>query len=151
MILFLDTSALVKLYLSEEGSDALLATARDVSVLAVSRIAWAEAFAAMSRRSREAPEDTDGIELAKRRLRSQWPQYFVVDVTQEVVERAGDLADAFALRGYDSVQLACADAVGQAVDDRICFGCYDARLGKAAKVLGMDTFPGSDPGEVLRS
>ncbi len=151
MILFLDTSALVKLYLSEEGSDALLAIARDASVLAVSRIAWAEAFAAMSRRSREAPEDVDGIELAKRRLRSQWPQYFVIDVTQDVVDRAGDLADAFALRGYDSVQLACADALGQAVDDRVGFACYDARLRKAAKVLGMEPFPGFDPSEALRS
>ena len=57
LILFCDTSALIKLYLSEPESDALLAEAGAASAVAVCRIAWAAAFAAIARRAREVPAD----------------------------------------------------------------------------------------------
>ena len=48
------------------------------------------------------------INAVRRRLRNDWPDYAIVEVTQPLVEPAGDYADLFALRGYDSVQLAAA-------------------------------------------
>ena len=91
MILFLDTSALVKLYVREDGSEEILDRARGAGALAASRIASAEAFAALARRAREQPEDSASIEEAKRRLRAHWPDYLLVEVTQETVEKAGEL------------------------------------------------------------
>ena len=44
MILFCDTSALVKLYLVEAGSDAVKALVAEAEAVAVCRIAWAEAY-----------------------------------------------------------------------------------------------------------
>ena len=46
MILFCDTSALIKLYIVEDGSDALKTQLSSVEAVAVCRIAWAEAHAA---------------------------------------------------------------------------------------------------------
>ncbi len=60
-----------------------------------------------------------------------------MDVTQQLIERAGDYADTFALRGYDSVQLAAAFEAGCVAESPICFACFDARLNKAASVLRM--------------
>ena len=140
MILFCDTSALVKLYVREAGSDALLAEAGAASAVAVCRIAWAEAVAAMARRARDVPADAEALDAARQRLREHWPRYVVVEVTQSLVERAGDYADTFALRGYDSVQLAAARTVQEAGREDLRFACYDARLRKAAKVLGMSVF-----------
>ena len=140
MILFCDTSALVKLYVREAGSDALLAEAGAASAVAVCRIAWAEAVAAMARRARDVPADAEALDAARQRLRDHWPHYVVVEVTQTLVERAGEYADTFALRGYDSVQLAAARTVQEASREDLCFACYDARLRKAAKVLGMSVF-----------
>jgi predicted nucleic acid-binding protein len=140
VILFCDTSALVKLYVQEAGSDALLAEAGAASAVAVCRIAWAEAVAAMARRARDVPGDTAALDAARQRLREHWPHYVVVEVTQALVERAGDYADTFALRGYDSVQLAAARTVQEASREDLRFACYDARLRKAAKVLGMSVF-----------
>jgi hypothetical protein len=49
------------------------------------------------------------------------------------VERAGEYADTFALRGHDSVQLAAARMVQEASRGELRFACYDARLRKAAR------------------
>ena len=138
MILFCDTSALVKLYLSEAGSDDMLAEARKAYAIAVCRIAWVEAMAAMARRGREIPEDADVLDLARARLRDHWQSFIVVEVSQPVVEQAGEFADTFALRAYDAVQLAAAQTLSAMGDDGVRFACFDARLVKAARVLGME-------------
>ena len=48
MILFCDTSALIKLYIREDFSDRMMAAAEAASATAVCRIAWAEAMAALA-------------------------------------------------------------------------------------------------------
>lgn len=137
MILFCDTSALLKLYIVEAGSDVVKARADEAEAVAVSRIAWAEAHAALSRRAREVPQDAPEIAQAKAALAQDWPRFVVMEIDQTLVERAGDYADTFALRGYDSVQLAAAFETGRIAQSSICFACFDDRLNKAAKVLGM--------------
>lgn len=137
MILFCDTSALLKLYLAESASAAMQALAAEATTIAVCRIAWAEAMAALARRAREVPVDAPLLEQARQQLHGDWPHYALVEVTQALVELAGDYADTFALRGYDSVQLAAARTVQQGAGEEVCFACFDGRLNKAAKVLGM--------------
>ena len=139
MILFCDTSALVKLYLREDASDLMMALAAAAPAIAVCRIAWAETMAALARRVRESPADAQPIEAVRKRLRNEWPDYAIVEVTQPLVELAGDYADIFALRGYDSVQLAAARILQEAGGEELHFACFDARLERAANVLGMVT------------
>ena len=137
MILFCDTSALVKLYVREDSSDAVRAAADAAAVVAVCRIAWAEAMAAFARRVRECPADSGVIDGVRDRLRSNWGDYAIVEVTQSLVELAGDYADTFGLRGYDSVQLAAARTLQDAAGEPVQFACFDARLQKAARVLDL--------------
>lgn len=142
MILFCDTSALVKLYIVEAGSDELKERVREAEAVAVCRIAWAEAHAALSRRTREVPEDAAVIEQAKAALATDWPHLVVLDISQTLVELAGEYADTFALRGYDSIQLAAAFEAGRVSQTPIFFACFDTRLNRAAKVLGMQCLGG---------
>jgi predicted nucleic acid-binding protein len=137
LILFCDTSALIKLYITEAGSDAVKAKMIEAEAIAVCRIAWAEALAAFARRVRDEPEDAAVIEQAKTALAQDWPNFIVMEVTQQLVVRAGDYADTFALRGYDSVQLAAAFEVWRVAESPVYFACFDLRLNKAASVLGM--------------
>ena len=137
MILFCDTSALLKLYIDEPGSNAVKARLHEAEAVAVCRIAWAEAQAALSRRARETPEDAVTLEQAKAALAADWPHYVVMEVNQALVERAGEYADTFALRAYDSVQLAAAFETGLIAQTPVLFACFDSRLNKAAKLLGM--------------
>jgi predicted nucleic acid-binding protein len=139
MILYCDTSALVKLYVLEAESAAVKALVSPCEAVATSRITWAEAHAAFSRRAREVPADAEAMEAAKHSLAKDWPRILVMDVTQSVVAEAGELADTFALRGYDSVQLASSAHVMRLSKLPVAFACFDGRLNKAAKFLGMDT------------
>lgn len=141
MILFCDTSALIKLYIKEEFSAEVYAHAALAKTIAVSRIAWAEAMAALARRVREYPVDAEAIQSVRSRLRHDWSEFAIVEVTQALVEQAGEFADTFALRGYDSVQLASASQLQQSTSEDLCFGCFDTRLEKAANVLGMQILP----------
>ncbi|MDO9012869.1 MAG: type II toxin-antitoxin system VapC family toxin [Gallionella sp.] len=137
MILFCDTSALLKLYIVETGSEVVKGWVTKAEAVAVCRVAWAEAHAALSRRAREVSEDAPVIEQAKAALARDWPHYLVMEVDQMLVERAGDYADTFALRGYDSIQLAAAFETGRIAQLPVCFACFDMRLNKAAGILGM--------------
>lgn len=97
---------MIKLYIQEKFSAEVQAQAAHASAIAVSRIAWAEAMAALARRARESPDDVDKIETIRTTLRTDWSGFAIVEATQALVEQAGEYADTFALRGYDSVQLA---------------------------------------------
>ena len=139
MILFCDTSALVKLYVKEEFSDEMCAVAEKAKAIAVSRISWVATMATLARRVRECPTDAGVIEAVRVNFRTNWSSFAIVEVTQSLVELAGDYADTFALRGYDSVQLAAARMLQEGIDEALCFACFDTRLQKAASVLGMQS------------
>jgi uncharacterized protein len=137
MILFCDTSALLKVYIHEPESGLVFDRLDSSEGIAVSRIAWAEAHSALARRAREEPQDIATIESAKQVLRIDWQGYLVIEVTQALVELAGEYAEVFALRGYDSVQLASASQTATLTQNPVCFASFDLRLNKAAKALGM--------------
>jgi uncharacterized protein len=90
VILFRNTSALVKLYVREAGSNALPAEAGAASAMALCRIAWSQAVAAMARRARDVPADAAALDPAGQRLRKHWPHHVVVARTQTLVERTGE-------------------------------------------------------------
>lgn len=137
MILYCDSSALVKLYVDDAGSERIHGAVAEAVAVATCRINWAEAHAAFSRRVREVPEDLAVIEQARQALADDWPRYVLLEVTQPLVERAAEYADAFALRGYDSIQLAAAKLASESIGEPCGFACFDNRLGKAARLLGM--------------
>ena len=139
MILFCDTSALVKLYVHEDGTEVVIEQAAASEIVAVCRIAWVETMAAMARRSREQAQEAAAIAKARKRFVADWPHYFILEVTQPLVELAGEYADAFALRAYDGVQLAAVQTVHQELPGEVRFACYDTRLVKAARVLGIES------------
>lgn len=138
MILFLDTSALVKLYVEEEGSAAVVAQAEAADLLAASRIAWIELMSALARRAREQPQAASALEAARKRFVADWAQFLTIEVTQALVELAGDYTDTFSLRAYDALQLAAVQSVQAELLGEVKFACFDARLVKAAKVLGIE-------------
>ncbi|WP_231596660.1 type II toxin-antitoxin system VapC family toxin [Synechococcus sp. CBW1108] len=106
--------------------------------IAVCRITWAEAMAGMARGQREDPISGDDIEQARQRLILSWDQFMIVEVSQTLVETAGRFADVFALRAYDSVQLAAAHELDQSTDQPLTFACFDRRLKQAASLLQLN-------------
>ena len=139
MILFCDTSALVKLYVREDGSDAVAARAATSEALAVCRVTWVEIMSALARRVRERPQDEATLASARERFVMDWPRYLCLELTQDLAELAGDYAETFALRAYDSIQLAAAEFARRDMPGEVQFACFDTRLSKAARILGIES------------
>jgi len=137
VIFYCDTSALIKLIVEEEGSDQMTQTVHGAEGLAVCRMAWAEAMAALAQRSRVKGANQRELQQARQILIDAWGHFVVVEVTQALVEKAGTFADAFALRGYDSVQLAAAHTLQEQCTEPVSFACFDRRLNQAATLLQL--------------
>lgn len=136
MTLYLDTSSLVKLYVDEPGSDAVRALVDTATVVATSAIAYPEARAAFARRHRERALRPAAFATAKRSLEADWPKYLTVDVTKTMCRTAGELAERYKLRAYDSVHLAAfADVTREAGVDDTHFSSFDEVLNRAAQSL----------------
>lgn len=133
MILYLDTSALVKVYVQELKSAFVRENAQNADGLATSRIAYAEARAALARKRREKGLSRADYRTVVGDLNKDWPDYFVVDVTESVVQTAGAMAESYALRGADAIHLASAVALMTHAGGRVMFCCFDDRLTAAAR------------------
>lgn len=132
MILYLDTSALVKLYVEEAGSAAVTTWVDEATVVATSRVAYAEARAAFARHRREGGFTAGLWRRAVANLDDDWSRYTIVEVSDAIVRGAGRFADRHALRGFDAIHLAAALELRRA-RDQIRFGCFDERLSLAAR------------------
>ena len=141
MLLFCDTSALIKLLIDEPDSAQIHQASERAGLIAACRITWAEAMAAMARRQRDDPTSADDIETARQRLSMLWSSFTIVEVSQKLVEAAGRFADGFALEGYDSVQLAATHELHVNTEQKVLFACYDRRLNQAAQLLQLDVMP----------
>lgn len=109
MILYLDTSALVKLYVEEPGCEEVENAVQESRVVAVSEIGYVEAHSALARKEREGSFSIDDHDAAVEQLQQDYRAvYLPRPVTGDLVARAGELARNHALRAYDAVHLATA-------------------------------------------
>lgn len=137
MTLYLDTSSLVKLYVAELDSEAVRQLVSEATIVATSLIAYPETRAALARRRRERALRPAAFILAKRAFEADWPTYFTVNVSASLCREAGELAERYRLRGYDSVHLASfAEVARRAGACQIRFLSFDDGLNRAARSLG---------------
>ena|SRR3989338_1083558 len=108
MIVYLDPSAVVKLYVEEGGATTVRRVVRDATQVGTSRVTYVEARAAFARRFRERGFSPAAYEGLIRSFNQEWETYVRLDVTEPLIKLAGDLAERHALRAYDAIQLASA-------------------------------------------
>jgi predicted nucleic acid-binding protein len=137
MTLYLDTSSLVKLYVAEPGSDAVRKLVDAATVVATSSVAYTETRAALARRRRERALLPAAFVSAKKAFEAEWSKYFTVDVTLTLCREAGEFAERYRLRAYDSVHLAAFAEIARAAGVRDTrFSSFDDPLNRAARSLG---------------
>lgn len=106
-MVFLDTSALVKVYVRERGSDVVRDLAGTHPAL-VCGMAYVEARAAFARRGREGTPDAGALAAALRLLEGHWGRLGVIALDPALLRSAADLCDRHPLSAGDAVQLAAA-------------------------------------------
>ena len=138
--LYLDTSAWMKLYVPEFGSERVESLIAAADRCASHLITYAEMRAAFAKAQRMRRMDQATKDSAVASFEADWRTCQVMEATHPLIRRAGDLADRFGLRGYDSVHLAAAEAISLLLmPEPLAFVCFDERLCDAARALGMRT------------
>ena len=99
---------------------------------------YPETRAAVARARRMGRLQQRDLLRARRRVETLWAAVDRVPVTEELARRAGDLAEAHALRAYDALHLASAVAVA---DDETVLVAADGELLASAQAVGLATAP----------
>lgn len=138
MILYLDTSALVKLFVVETHSERLRRTVSRAQLITTHAITYVEACATFARVTHVRGDDMLFTTL-RRNLDIQWTAWEILNVTEPLVRRAADLAGRYRLRGYDSLHLAAAESTFEAFRSQMSFHfmVFDGQLAAAAKQAGI--------------
>ena len=139
MILFCDTSALMKLYAQEAHSSAVRTAVKKASATLVSLITWVEVHAAYSLKQRTQQITQAQVDEGLARLQQEWANFSRTGIDVALAAQAGQLALRFGLRAYDSIQLASAHRVHQQLGSAMAFYCFDKQLNAAAVALGIST------------
>jgi predicted nucleic acid-binding protein len=134
LILYLDTSSLIKLYVEEQGTPEVEGLAIAASLVCTSVVTYPEARSALARLCRAGSLSSEEHVRAKADLDRDWPHYLALDVTVKVWQAAGDLAEEYALRGFDSIHLASFLHLAQAdFGEPVRFSSFDDRLKNALR------------------
>ncbi len=138
MILYLDTSAFIKLYVNEPGAETVRAAAAGAERIHTHWIAYPEMRAVLARLHRMGRQTSDAYREHKREFEADWKALNAVLPTEHSLRRAGELTERFSLRGYDSVHLAAAESllIGHG-SDFLRFASFDHALNAAAQAVGL--------------
>jgi predicted nucleic acid-binding protein len=136
---YVDTSALVKRYVDEAGSDWLRRTlgAEPLPSVIIVHLAVVEMTSALMRRLREGLLIPDEYAQLQNAFRSDClNRYELATAAGDIIDHANRLLEAYPLRAYDAVHLATAVVANQRLVDNdlapLTFLCSDDRLNDAA-------------------
>ena len=135
MIVYLDTSSLVKLYVQEAHSALVKKWVEEAEIVATCRIAYPETMSAISRRFRQGDLTERQYDSLITKFSNEWERFAAVDFDEL---EAGRLVNLYGLRGFDAVHLSAAMLL-KATQSNILlsFSSFDEKLNKAASTEGF--------------
>ncbi len=144
MLVFFDTSAWIKYFLNENGTERIQRFIVEFSQyeensVAASVITYAEMIATLRRACNGRRISEEEFENLLHEFKEQWEKTDIVGVSSELTEHSGELANDYALKGCDAFQLA--SALETQAD--IFISC-DNDLNDAAESCGLPVW---NPGE----
>lgn len=144
MIVFADSSALVKLYADEAGAEEI----RTLTALAVSSLCRVEVPAALWRKHRLGELDVADAQVLSAEFEADYhgtdlsaPRFSAVRLDVDVLDHAARLCAVHGLRAYDAVQLASATATRAADPAVQTFAAFDRALRQGAAAEGFTLLP----------
>jgi predicted nucleic acid-binding protein len=140
---YFDTSALVKLYTTEEGTSGVIDLVRDLTrhQIAILDIALLEFRSAIRRKQRDREISTLDTNFILTQMEEHAASLFYVhSLTPVVTQEAARLIDLYPLKAYDAVQLAGCLIARNVMPAPLTFVCADFRLCGAADAEGVVVF-----------
>jgi uncharacterized protein len=77
---------------------------------------------------------------------ADWPSYFVLELTDSVIYKAGEQAEQYKLKGFASIHMASVLTLAgvmteEGSKEHYKIGCWDKGLAEALKASGFIVFP----------
>ena len=141
MILYLESSALVKRYIQEKASEDVNAWIDTAEMVVTGLITRVEVAAAIARAGRMKLISPDETLAALRQFRSEWESFQRLPINENTVIRGSDLAIEHNLRGYDATHLACALIWQETLGMPVTLASFDSQLIEAARNVNMASLP----------
>lgn len=137
MILYCDTSALIKRYVEEDGSDQVDHLWEGGSTVVTSTVAFAEIMATIARKYREGILSKSGYQKTISEFKSDYIKLILVPIGPELNQLIEKLLFKHPLRGFDTIHLASALLIHKEGPLAVQFACFDRRLNQAATEEGL--------------
>jgi uncharacterized protein len=136
LIVYFESSALLKLFLNEPDADLALQVWNEADGAVTSEISHLEVHAGLARAVRENPPklSNDDYENAKDRFDQLWLELTSIAVSTELIQKASGVASEYALRAYDALHFA---TVLDISDDEILLATTNQELERAAKAADI--------------
>lgn len=141
MILYADTSSIVKLYIDEEGFQSTRALSASAEEITTSIIAYVEMRSALAHKLRRDEIARPNYNQALEDFERDWSSYTIIPMSQELASSAASLAERHALRALDAIHLASAKGLAEKIVDPLVFLSADNELLQAAVQEGLATSP----------
>lgn len=137
MIVYYDTSALIKRYVEEENTDRVDHLWQASDNRATSVVSFAETAAAFSRRLREGTVPSQKYREIMGALKEDLETFTLVYIARVLNNIIEALVSRHSLRGFDAIHLASAVRLKGSTSVPIQFACFDHSLTEAARVEGL--------------
>jgi uncharacterized protein len=134
---YFDSSAIVKLFIVEPGTQRVHELFASDREFAVSRVGYAEVHAGFARRRRDGSLDSNAYEKIVQLFDAQWLLCARIDLRDDVLAMTRALVRRHPLRGFDAIHLASAITLKPHVGEGIQFVASDDRLLAAAQAEGL--------------
>jgi len=141
MILYLDTSALLKRYFKEPHSNELLSKWKEATHIVTSSVAYAETIASLCRKKREVELSSKVFNKLVNSFHLDWETFIRVEVNDALNETIHKVVAKHPLRGFDAIHLASAIITHERINEAFLFACFDQKLINGAQMEGLATFP----------
>lgn len=144
MNLYFDTSALIKRYINEPGTENVRGWVRTANAMATGLMTRAETTAGLTRLQNRGIIKQEDYGQALEQFRLDWSSYHRIAINEELITRADFLACQHSLRGYDAVHLAAALIWQEALMLPVTLATYDQELTSAGRNSGLKVLPEID-------
>lgn len=140
MILYLDTSALVKRYFQEAFGEEVSSWWMQAEAVVTSAVAYAETMATILRKKNESSLKNSVVEKVVRAFHEDWRSFIQVGITNDLNDYIDKVVQKHSLRGFGAIHLASALVINEKLPHNFFFACFDRKLNQAARIEGLESF-----------
>ena len=134
MILFLDTSALIKRYIEEKGSKIVEKLTNEAQKIIISEITTLECLSAIRRMEIESRITKEEYIKIKDAIRYELEDVVKIQFDNQVSKKAEEMIEIYQLKTLDAIQLGTCIMQQDVIEG---FVCCDTKLLNSAKTEGL--------------